>query len=57
MSPRLEQWARQGASTIARNPGYLLAAAAVAGFLAGRMVKRLLFAGSGGSDERYSDRA
>jgi hypothetical protein len=57
MSPRLEQWARQGARTIARNPGYLLAAAAVAGFLAGRMVKRLLSAGSGGSDERYSDRA
>ncbi len=36
-------WATDLGETIARKPEYLLAAAALAGFVAGRMVKRLLF--------------
>ena len=55
MAP-LERWARQGATAIARNPGYVLAAAALAGFLAGRMVKRLLSSPSGDGYERFASR-
>ena len=56
-TPRMERWVKDSVCALVRNPGYLLASAAVAGFIAGRLVKRLLFSGSGGSHERYHGRA
>ena len=43
---RIQRWTRDGAALMARNPGYVLAGAAVVGFLMGRMVKRLLLSSS-----------
>ena len=37
-----QEWMRRAGRVIARNPGYLLIAAALTGFAAGLMVKRLL---------------
>ena len=53
---RVKTWVREGAGTVARNPGYLLITAAVAGFVVGRVVKGLLSSLSGGSDERHASR-
>jgi hypothetical protein len=44
-----QQWGERVGRAIARNPGYLLAGAALAGFLAGHTVKRLLSANRGRS--------
>ena len=55
-TPRIEEWVRQGSRSLARNPGYVLAAAVVAGFITGRVVKRLLFSAAGGEHERYDGR-
>jgi len=48
-STATHDWADRLGRAAARNPGYLLAGAAVVGFLAGRMVKQLLSTNGGRS--------